>query len=490
MHVTNETELLNALTSHIENIVIDNSFSLTREILIDYSVTISSSTNITLNRCLNNMATFFNITEDGNLKLTNITLDGTSEDDVDSPLIINNNNLTLHNVTISNAVSSTSGAGLYCSEKASYAYIINSNFTNCISRKNGGAIYCCLSNNENEITLSTCKFSQNKAVFGGAIYLNNKCTLTIYNGDFNNNQSSIAGNDIYNAGKIYIRGTNNISAGLYLDSRDNILNLINTIANSNILIEESNYVTPVIANSPITLAIGIDEYPTLTSEDLVSFHKPIDNFSNWDLKQENEATISLVARVQPTSYTITYTNLNGATNPNPVTYLESDLPLTLQEPTLDGSEFLGWLDENNDLITQIDSSHMGNRTLKATWNLAITYEVSFEKNSTDSVTNLPATIVVSPGNSLTLPDNIPQRRGYLFLNWNTLANNTGTTYYPKETIIDIQSDLVLYAIWYKLTPQFICCPANYYCICCKCQKKIKDICCPKSKQCCSCKKHF
>jgi len=83
--------------------------------------------------------------------------------------------------------------------------------------------------------------------------------------------------------------------------------------------------------------------------------------------------VGLSACVLPTPATINYENLSGATNNNPATYVSTDLPLSLNQPTRTGYVFAGWCSSNSavcnslDKITEIPAGTTGNITLYATW---------------------------------------------------------------------------------------------------------------------------
>ena len=114
---------------------------------------------------------------------------------------------------------------------------------------------------------------------------------------------------------------------------------------------------------------------------------------------------------------------------------------------------------NNDKITYyltIDASCVDN------------IEVSFIANAgSDTVTNLPmsADNTIS-GNTTTLSTKTPSRSGYIFKEWNTAANGSGTYYYPGETLTAGQDGLAgfvnLYAIWVEeCTAATICYDGNH-----------------------------
>ena len=95
---------------------------------------------------------------------------------------------------------------------------------------------------------------------------------------------------------------------------------------------------------------------------------------------------------------------------------------------------------------------------------ATTLDVTFNKNldgeggetGEDTTANFPSpsdNTLDTTKNTLTLSNKVPTRDGYVFIEWNTEADGTGTTYHPEDTIaIGIGEDelvgaLTLYAIW-------------------------------------------
>ena len=99
----------------------------------------------------------------------------------------------------------------------------------------------------------------------------------------------------------------------------------------------------------------------------------------------------------------------------------------------------------------------------------INLDITFAQNAgEDTVTNFPTSsdnTLDSLNNTLTLSDKVPVRSGYVFTEWNTSSNGTGTAFAAGETITigagtgELSGDVTLYAIW-ELDPA---CPAGYIC---------------------------
>lgn len=61
--------------------------------------------------------------------------------------------------------------------------------------------------------------------------------------------------------------------------------------------------------------------------------------------------------------------------------------------------------------------------------------------------NLPENISYAPGDTVTVPNQIPTREGYNFVGWNTRPDGTGTSYQPGDSFTTPEGNLTLYAQW-------------------------------------------
>jgi len=153
---------------------------------------------------------------------------------------------------------------------------------------------------------------------------------------------------------------------------------------------------------------------------------------------------TLFARWTPVTYTITYNNLNGATNGNPASYTIETSTITLLAPgTRTGYTFVGWFDASVDgnEIESIDLGSMGQVVLYARWT-PITYTVTYNNLNGASNTN-PSTYTIE-SDQITLV-NPGLRTGYTFDGWflnsglttpatGITAGSTGNrTFYAKWT---------------------------------------------------------
>ena len=149
----------------------------------------------------------------------------------------------------------------------------------------------------------------------------------------------------------------------------------------------------------------------------------------------------------PTVFRITYHPNGGIGAPasegkyrKDVNYLSSTVP------TRSGYRFLGW---SRSATATSASWSAGARydgktdvTLYAVWR-AVTYTVRFDPNGGIGA---PSARTKKHGIALTLPDTVPTRSGYVFLEWNTTAAGNGISYAPGGMLYR-NADTVLYAIW-------------------------------------------
>ena len=105
------------------------------------------------------------------------------------------------------------------------------------------------------------------------------------------------------------------------------------------------------------------------------------------------------------------------------------------------------------------SSHTGPSTFslhlylsnypKGNYEKKTTYSLIYDKNTTDTVTNMPTnqtTTVAADGVQFTVSDKIPVRSGYTFMGWQT---SDGTKVGPKVGVTKENPSITIYAIWEK-----------------------------------------
>ncbi|MCM1514775.1 MAG: InlB B-repeat-containing protein, partial [Anaeroplasma bactoclasticum] len=164
-------------------------------------------------------------------------------------------------------------------------------------------------------------------------------------------------------------------------------------------------------------------YYTIESETIVlsDAAKANYHFIGWFDSENHQVTeipagttgnIELTAYYVAIDYAIEYV-LNGGINQedNPSKYNVETNDILLLAPTKVGYTFLGWLNENNEQVTEIKTGSIGNITLVANWE-ADTYTVTFDSNEGSSVDSIEYTI-----ESKDITFATPEKTGYTFLGW-------------------------------------------------------------------------
>ena len=182
------------------------------------------------------------------------------------------------------------------------------------------------------------------------------------------------------------------------------------------------------------------------------------HFANWsDNSTDNPRTdtnvqgnISVTANFAINTYTLTYTaGSNGTISgiyPQTVNYNASGTAITANPST--GYHFVNWSDASTQ-NPRTDTNVQANKNVTA--NFAINnYTVTFNRNGGDTEAS-PTTRSADHNTTVTLPT-APAKTGYVFTNWNTQANGSGTTFTSSTAITN---NLTVYAQWsinsYSLT---------------------------------------
>ena len=104
--------------------------------------------------------------------------------------------------------------------------------------------------------------------------------------------------------------------------------------------------------------------------------------------------VTLTAKWSPISYSISYTGISGAENPNTVTsYTIESETITLQDASKTGYTFLGWYDGTKN-ISEISHGSIGNVAFTAKW----------KKNSLSPTVTLESVTSMLPALSISLED--------------------------------------------------------------------------------------
>ena len=170
------------------------------------------------------------------------------------------------------------------------------------------------------------------------------------------------------------------------------------------------------------------------------------------IDEHNIGSVSvLYARFVPLEFAITL-DAGGGTFISPdgeasvytyqVQYGQSlDLPTCSRE----GYAFLGWLDEDGNLVEQITSVNLGDMSLTASWmQTGVEYRIEYVLAGGTMEGN-PETAL----SDVTVSLSEPVREGYLFLGWYDNPNGVGEPY--RSTPFGRTEDLTLYALWQEMT---------------------------------------
>lgn len=127
----------------------------------------------------------------------------------------------------------------------------------------------------------------------------------------------------------------------------------------------------------------------------------------------------------------------------------STTSVTLPTPSRTGYAFSGWYTKasGGTKIGNAGASYTPTATitLYAQWTKN-TYTVSYAKNTTATVGNMPSNQTKTHGVDLTLSSNVPTRSGYTFKGWATSAS--GSVAYAAGGKYTANADIILYAVWW------------------------------------------
>ena len=246
----------------------------------------------------------------------------------------------------------------------------------------------------------------------------------------------------------------------YFSSSDSIIN--NFLINAQYVVSfENNGGTGTMEDQVVS-------YNVRTSLSPNSFSKTNYVLKEWNTSQDGTGTsyedeeevlnlgdITLYAQWILQEYNINY-RLNGGTveNSNPVTYTVESDTITLNNPVKEGAVFKGWsgtgLEGDTNLVVTIPKGSSGDRTYTANWiGSEETYTVIYNSNGgTGSMEN--QTVIYDEPAELTL--NAFTKDGYVFKEWNTKSDGTGTRFLDGQEITvseedDDDNEMVLYAQW-------------------------------------------
>lgn len=125
-------------------------------------------------------------------------------------------------------------------------------------------------------------------------------------------------------------------------------------------------------------------------------------------------------------------------------------------PTRTGYQFLGWNTAPDGTGTayqpgQTVGPFYSDLTVYAQWR-QVEHTLTYHGNDEGGppARNIPGPVMVPDGQSVTLSSMIPTREGFAFTGWNTDPSGMGISYQPGDTILNVRTDIDLYAQWIPL----------------------------------------
>lgn len=160
------------------------------------------------------------------------------------------------------------------------------------------------------------------------------------------------------------------------------------------------------------------------------------------LLQNVAADMTLYANYVPNKFAISYVGASSseiADAPKKYTYGEGIN--TLYHPTRKGYTFLGWFDNekfSGNPITRIHNGEHGDKVLYAKWD-ANSYRVRFV--CPDGVVGSMGDQIIRYGEKTLLNDVKYMKEGYVFYQWNTKEDGTGTGYGNQQEVLNLAADM-------------------------------------------------
>ena len=151
--------------------------------------------------------------------------------------------------------------------------------------------------------------------------------------------------------------------------------------------------------------------------------------------------VTLYAQWEAIKYTITYKNLENATNDNPTSYTIETETITLKDPRKTGFAFLGWYTNNSftekSKVTEIKKGSIGEMTLYAKWEAKV-YLITYKLDGGTNAVGNPVSYTIET-ETITLKD--PTKDNFTFVCWH--SDRSKKTEIAKGLI----GDIVLQAVW-------------------------------------------
>lgn len=169
----------------------------------------------------------------------------------------------------------------------------------------------------------------------------------------------------------------------------------------------------------------------------------------WDLTAKNNGTVILYAQFANKNicYSIRY-NLDGGNwsgTKGKTSYTCTDKKYTLPKPVKTGYTFVGWKDAEGNAVTNIPQGSIGHKKFTAKWK-ANEYTIKYNVNGgTGSLKDMKCVY----DRTCTISSCPFEKKNCKFINWNTMADGTGTAYQAGQQTQNVGTSgiITLYAQW-------------------------------------------
>ena len=237
------------------------------------------------------------------------------------------------------------------------------------------------------------------------------------------------------------------------------------------MIFNGNGGTPASQQKDMTMGTTIGTVPTATRDNYI--------FKEWNTKKDGTGN-TVTSSYKPTGHkditvyaqwTPVYKlDVNGKLDGVEISNVKDIATFDIKVGSTQSNDVYDYCNEKvpkntsytvNDIKAASGKKYIGNATVSGTVTAATKvilefhslYNITYNKNTTDTVSSIPDKQTKEWGVDLTLSDKNPERSGYVFLYWNTKADGTGVSYYAKDTYKGNAAQ-TLYAIWgYTITFQ-------------------------------------
>ena len=169
----------------------------------------------------------------------------------------------------------------------------------------------------------------------------------------------------------------------------------------------------------------------------------------WNLTAKNNGTVILYAQFANKNicYSIRY-NLDGGNwsgTKGKTSYTCTDKKYTLPKPVKTGYTFVGWKDAEGNAVTNIPQGSIGHKKFTAKWK-ANEYTIKYNVNGgTGSLKDMKCVY----DRTCTISSCPFEKKNCKFINWNTMADGTGTAYQAGQQTQNVGTSgiITLYAQW-------------------------------------------